>query len=217
MAGMINWKQKYLELKSKYMNAVDMAFRLGYEQGSTDSSMEAQSMANATPAPQSPSNPEPTSKPNNNDAPGTPDQGNAPDKSGAPSVQPTSSPDGQPDSSEPISENPEGSELDQHIAKLESLVAKSESLNLEELNKTINDLKNLQKSVKPHSHVSRALHTPEFKLSLQAQHNLDNNSKATLTMQHKIVQEALNKWEEEEKRANKNILDSLKIEGIIGE
>lgn len=33
MAGKTDWKQKYYELRSKYLNAIDVAFRLGVEEG----------------------------------------------------------------------------------------------------------------------------------------------------------------------------------------
>src|ERR1700677_3890259 len=123
MPGEVNYKMKYQELKSKYMKAVDMAFRLGVEEGMKQGQLDnanqqlaqaqEQNTAAAGGAPGDPS--QEGGSPNNNGAGGTPDQGTGIDKSGAPSIQP-----GQP----PASENPEGSELDQHISKLESMIAK---------------------------------------------------------------------------------------------
>lgn len=40
----VDYKQKYKELRSKYMNAVDTAFRLGYQQGQKDAEMEMMQM-----------------------------------------------------------------------------------------------------------------------------------------------------------------------------
>jgi len=37
----VDWKQKYENLRSKYMNAIDVAFRLGYQEGSRAAEMEA--------------------------------------------------------------------------------------------------------------------------------------------------------------------------------
>ena len=37
MAGDINWKAKYQELKAKFMESVDVAFRLGFEEGAKQS------------------------------------------------------------------------------------------------------------------------------------------------------------------------------------
>lgn len=36
----VDWKQKYMELRAKYMNAVDVAFRLGVEEGKRASEIE---------------------------------------------------------------------------------------------------------------------------------------------------------------------------------
>jgi hypothetical protein len=35
----VNWKQKYYELRSKYMNAIDVAFRLGVQEGQKNQKM----------------------------------------------------------------------------------------------------------------------------------------------------------------------------------
>ena len=44
MAGKVDWKSKYLELRSKYMNAIDVGFRLGVEEGTRNAEMEALQM-----------------------------------------------------------------------------------------------------------------------------------------------------------------------------
>ena len=230
MSGEINWKMKYNELKSKYMNAVDMAFRLGVEeglkQGQLDSANQQLAQASAQQQdqaagggapggdPSAAGGQPPGGKPNNNGAPGVPDQGNGVDKARAPSVQPP-----------PVSANPEGSELDQHIAKLESMIAKSEDLDVNVLKEAINDLKQVQKAQKGQlelqksqmaiSSIAKALHKPQFKFGVQAQHNLSSSAKAAVTMQQEIVQDVFKKWEEEEKKAGKDILSTLNIEGII--
>jgi hypothetical protein len=234
MSGEINWKSKYQELKSKYMNAVDMAFRLGVEeglkQGQLDSANQQLAQASAQQQDQAagggaPGGGDPSAgggaggqlpggKQNNNSAPGTPDQGGGNDKSGAASVQP-----------QPVSANPEGSELDQHIAKLESMISKSEDLDITVLKGAINDLKSLQKSQKEQlelaksqmaiSAISKAMHKPQFKFGVQASHNLSSTAKAAATMQQEIVQDVFKKWEAEEKKASKDILSTISLEGII--
>lgn len=40
----VNWKQKYYELRSKYMNAIDTAFRLGVEEGMKNAELENMQM-----------------------------------------------------------------------------------------------------------------------------------------------------------------------------
>ena len=235
MSGEINWKMKYNELKSKYMNAVDMAFRLGVEeglkQGQLDSAnqqlAQAQSQVQAQGAPGA----DPAGKPNNNGASGTPDQGAAaPDKSGAPSVQPPPVEGASPAGGAPMkeSEHPDGSELDQHIATLEGMLKKHEtdegfdasalSAEIGKLRKFQSELKlqsELKKSQMAISGIAKALHMPQFKFGVQAQHNLSSSAKAAVTMQQEIVQDVFKKWEEEEKKAGKDILSTLNIEGIV--
>lgn len=145
MPGEVNYKAKYLELRAKYMNAVDVAFRLGFEEGAKQSQLDnaGQQLAQAQAEKQSmAANSEQASKENNNGTPGTPDQGAAPDKSGSPSIQPSPAESAPNAGNAPLkeSENPEGSELDQHIAKLESMIQKSENP-AEDLKKSLDELK----------------------------------------------------------------------------
>jgi hypothetical protein len=232
MPGEINYKQKYQELKAKYMNSVDMAFRLGFEEGSKQSQLDQanQQLASAQEDKQNlmgGAKPGDPSKPNNNGAPGTPDQGAGADKSGAPSIQPNpvegapaASPTGAPMKE---SENPEGSELDQYIAKLESMLSKSESPN-EDLKKSLDEIRSirddirfraeLKKSYEAIPAIAKALHKPQFKFGVQAAHNLDSTAKSSVSMHHKIVQGIMEKWEKEESKAGKDILSALSVEGI---
>lgn len=222
MSGEIDWKQKYKELKSKYMNAVDMAYRLGVEEGMKQSQMDQanQQMADAQAQQQDamagggdPN--DPNSQPqNNNGAPGTPDQGNGvPDKSGAPSVQPA-----------PVSENPEGSELDKHIETLESMINKSEDPT-QALKDSLASLKSIRAHTKFNEEmkksqmaipaIAKAMHKPAFKFGVQANHNLSTNAKAAVGMQHRIVNDIMNKMAEEEQKASKSILSTLNLDGIV--
>ena len=41
MSSKINWKQKYFELRSKYMSAIDVSFRLGFEEGQKQAELAA--------------------------------------------------------------------------------------------------------------------------------------------------------------------------------
>lgn len=229
MSGEINWKQKYIELKSKYRNSVDMAFRLGIEegmkQGQLDNANQQLQQANADKQNAMGGGEQP-GKPNNNGAPGTPDQGEAPDKSGAPSIQPGAVEPVQPAGTSPMadSEHPQGSELDQHIAKLEGMLSKSE-VPMEDLKKSLEELRvmsenmkmnhELRKSAMAIPAIAKALHKPEFKFGVTAQHNLSSTAKAAVTMQHQIVSDVMEKWEAEEKKAGKDILSTLGIEGLV--
>ena len=44
MSSKVDWKQKYFELRSKYINAIDIGFRLGVEEGKRMADMENMQM-----------------------------------------------------------------------------------------------------------------------------------------------------------------------------
>jgi myosin heavy subunit len=208
MSGDINYKQKYQDLKTKFMQSVDMAFRLGFVEGSKQSQLDnanqqlqmqqdhAQNMASL----------------NQPKAPGMPSE------------------DGQPqevdDGSQPQqlqSENPAGSELDQHIATLEGMVNKSEDSS-GDLQKALDGLRSLQKSLQ-FAHemkksqeaipaIAKNLHKPAFKLNTLANHNMNSTAKAAVTMQEGIVQDMMSKWEQEERKASESIVKQLNVEGL---
>lgn len=212
MSAEINYKNKYMELRSKYMNDLDVAFRLGFEQGGQQAQQDqmAQEQQQAQEIQQAAAGGQP----------GQPGEGGAPGEAapGAPG-QPGGQPGGAPDTG---SEHPEGSELDQHIAKLESMIAKAEKSSPDDLKKSVqefhsigNDLRKLQKSWKEQSDlkkshaaiagIAKALHKPAFKMSKQASINLNENAKQAVSMQHRIVSDVMAKMEEEEKKAPKDI------------
>jgi hypothetical protein len=230
MAGEINYKQKYQELKAKYMNAVDVAFRLGFEEGSKQSQMDQanQQMQEQAAAEQAGGQPGEPGAENNNGAPGTPDQGAAPDKSGAPSVQPSpaeAAPGAPTAGGAPMkeSEHPEGSELDRHISELEAMIKKSEEPN-DDLQKSLDMIKSIRenmifreemkKSSEAIPAIAKALHKPQFKFGVQAAHNLSSTAKSSVSMHHKIVNSIMEKWEKEESKAHKDILSALNVEGV---
>jgi hypothetical protein len=219
MSAVVNWKQKYTELKAKFMESVDMAFRLGFEQGAQQASQDA-AMQQAQAAQQMAQQPPgagggdegpvggqgPTSRPEE-------------DQDFADQEYPASKPAGPGKGIEPMqeSEHPEGSELDQHIAKLESMISKSEEFSVDDLKKTVNDLKfqiEMRKSARAIPEIAKALHKPSFKIGVQASHNLTNAAKSAVNMQERIVTDIMEKWEQEEKRASKDILSQLSIEGL---
>jgi predicted ATPase len=41
MSGKVDWKQKYKELRSKYMNALDVSYRLGYQEGQKEAEFQS--------------------------------------------------------------------------------------------------------------------------------------------------------------------------------
>lgn len=207
MAGEINWKSKYQELKNKYMESVDMAFRLGYEQGGQEATQAAQQQQTqqiqGMQQSSTGSQEDPDAQPGQN--------GNGATMPAGPGL-------GIQDSTTQ-SENPAGTELDQHIQKLESMVNKSE-----EIQATITGLKSLQKSMQLKHEmkksaqtipaIAKALHKPAFKMSQHANHNLSSNAKQAVNMQQKIVEDIMQKWEQEESGAKQDILAQLGIEGL---
>lgn len=215
------YKAKYLQLKSQYMNSVDTAFRLGFEQGkqqaeldnAAQQQMQAQEMAT-----QAAGAPPPGAQ--------GPEDSAAPDATASPPDAAENAPPGAaPAGPAPMqeSEHPDGTELDQHIAKLEALLGKSE-VNPEDLTKSVLELKafrksqvqaiELKKSARAIKEISKALHRPSFKLSVQAAHNMSDNQKRAVTLQHKIVDDVMKKWEEEEMKTAKSIHDIISVEGL---
>lgn len=205
MSAEINYKNKYLALRGKYMNDLDMAFRLGFEQGQQQAQQDQAMQAQQEQAQM--------------------DQMMAQAQSGAAPGQ-----EGQPGEAAPGEQPMEapavggGSELDQHIAKLESMLNGSGAGADPEIKKSIESLKSLRKAELEKSQlrksdqavkgIVKALHKPQYKVSALANHNLSTNAKTAVSMQHKIVNDVMSKMQEEEKRASSEIKNILSVEGI---
>lgn len=210
MSAEVNYKNKYMALRAKYMADVDMSFRLGMEQGAmqeqqnqmAEQQAQQQAAEQAAMAGQG--------QPGGNfgdEQPGQPAEG-------APGEQPNDAAAGQG-----------GSELDQHISQLEGLIAKSESMSSNpEIKKSLENLKTMRKnelfkiemrkSDMAVKGIARALHKPAFKFGVQASHNLNANAKQAVSLQHKIVNDVLAKMQEEESRASTDIKNILSVEGL---
>lgn len=201
------YKAKYQQLKMQYMHAVDTAFRIGFEQGQQQATMDqaAQQQQQQDAMMQA-------------QAGGPPGAEGAPPEEGGMPTEP-----GAEQEMEPTSEHPDGSELDQHIAKLESLLGKAET-SPEDLSKALSEIKalrksqvqaiELKKSAGAIKEISKALHRPAFKLSAQASHNMNDTAKRAVSLQHKIVDDVMKKWEEEELRASNKINEIISVEGL---
>lgn len=212
----INYKQKYTELKMKFMESVDTAFRLGYEQGVMQAQQDQaamqqqQAMEMQQQAQQGP------------DFSGNGAEGSQP------GAEQMANPNGG-EIQESDSMNPAGSELDQHIEKLESMIAKSE-LNPEALTSLISEIRSSQAKSQERAVLSRemkksqaaipaiakALHRPAFKIGQQASHNMNDSAKKAVTMQEKIVSDIMKSWADEESQAKKDVINSLDIAGLLG-
>lgn len=227
MPNAINYKQKYQELKMKFMESVDAAFRLGFEQGAVQAQQDQ--MMQQQQAQQDQQNAM------NGAAPGE-GQGSIGSPAGA---EQQANPNGGDVSVMDPSQNPAGTELDQHIAKLESMLGKTETTP-EEMKKAIEDIKSFQvsfaaaqesarKSKKQAAYmanemnksqmaipaIAKALHKPAFKIGVQASHNMNANAKAAVGMQEKIVSDIMKSWADEENKASKDIKQIISVEGLF--
>lgn len=198
MAAEINYKSKYLELRSKYINDIDVAFRLGFEQGLNQAKQEQalsaqEQMAAAEQQAQ-----------------------------GQQGQEEPSQEEQQQQQQEMQEQENAGSELDQHIGNLEQALQGSKDPEVQKSLKALIDLRKkekfelqMKKSDLAIKEISKALHKPSFKMSTQAQHNMNDNAKKAVTLQHKIVNDIMKAWEKEETRASNDIKNILNIENLI--
>lgn len=221
MPAEINFKKKYLELRTKYINDIDMSFRLGMEQGlqqaQQQQALEAQSQVQEHKAQME----------QMQASGGTPQQPGQPsEQPGQPTVQPGSGETAGAQS--PGMESPQSSELDQHIDKLQGMIGgNSPAENSPEaaIQKSIEAIVSLRKEEKLFiemkkaeqaiAGISRALHKPELKLGIQASHNLQESGKQAVSMQVKIVNDVMESWEKEEAKAGKDIKAILGLEHVL--
>lgn len=217
----INYKKKYLELRAKYIADLDMAFRLGMEQGQQQAqqqqALEAQAQAQEMEQQQKLA-----------EAGG---MGGQPGQPGQEAGQPPQAGQEAPSAEQPSEvESPNGSELDQHISKLETMLGSTTEKSPEQnadIKKSLDTIKSLRKAEKfavemkksdmAIKGIAKALHKPSFKIGVQAQHNLTDNAKKAVTLQHKIVNDIMKAWKEEETKAGHDIKNILNVESLIKE
>lgn len=210
MADTINYKAKYLELKQNFVKAMDSAFSSGYQQGAKDeqmNQMQQQQEAQAQMQMQQ-------QQQGGMGGDGTQEQ--------MPGAE-AESPEGASQEQANVDQNPNGSELDQHIQKLEGMLGKGE-LSAADLIKAVSGLKSFQKSQKEQADLKKsaqaikgiatALHKPQFKFSQQANVNMGDNAKKAVSMQEKIVNDVMKAWDEEATKTSGDILSALGIEGL---
>ena len=192
-----DYKLKYKDLKLKFMDAVDVSFRLGMEQGLQQAQVQqaAQAQADAQAAQAAAMGQQP----------GQPGQ----DPNAPPGQEPT-----------------DGSELDQHIGQLESMLGQSKPGSDEQaaLQKSLDGIKafrnnlkqahDLYKSERAIAAIGKSM-KPVFTLGKSATKNLSEPAKKALNSQEKIVQELMKSMEEEEKKAAEAITKTLDIEQIL--
>jgi hypothetical protein len=200
MAGPIDYKQKYMELKARFMSAIDSAWQDGYQHGMVDSQTEQaqqeKQQADAMAA-----------------GIGQPGQEGEAEQPGEQSQA-----EGQP-----VSQNPNGEdELGQHIEKLESMISKSDAspFELQELKKTLNDIKSLQiqinltKSMESIKNTKLKKSFQPIKFTKKLESNLKEPAKKALSLQQEILGNVFAKWEKDESKAAGDIGSILNIQGL---
>lgn len=222
----VNYKDKYLQLKQRFMESVDVAFRLGFEQGTQAAQMQQmqeqqQQIADqqAQQAQMAANGGQPGQPGQDDGMGGDPSQGN-PTQGGAPGAQIQ-------DDSRGVGQQTGaaggmgGSELDQHIGELEGLMAKSEygSQDWEVLHKQISICKSakLQADMKKNEILIKSIGTnlrKPLKLNPRANHNMAHPAKAALSLQQQIVGGIMDTWEKEEKGLPTEISKILATEGL---
>jgi len=190
--SMIDYKSKYMDLKAKFLSTVDLSYRLGYEAGLKDSQADQAQQQMQQQAAMS--------------QPGMPTE--------SPSIEDTT-----PAQEQPKSTNPNEDELGQHIEKLESMVAKGEisSSEVQELKKTLNDIKSLQIQMNLTKSMDSIKHNhkrPALTLSPKLQANLSAPAKKALTLQEQIVGDIFSKWEKDASSTTSGISSIIGMEGL---
>jgi hypothetical protein len=212
----VNYKQKYQQLKQRFMESVDVAFRLGYEQGAQQAQMQQMQQQQQQVADQQ-----------SQEAQSTAQGSEDPSQDGQPG-QEGQQPDGAQiqDSSRGVGQQAQGaggSELDSHIGELEGLMAKAEygTESWETLNNSIAKLKSIKVSLdlKKNEALIKSIGAnlkakKPLVLNPRAKHNLTEPAKAALTMQHKIVEGIMETMEKESQGLPTDIVEILRFEGL---
>jgi len=229
----INYKKKYFDLRTRYINDLDMAFRLGIEQGAQQEQINQANQQQQQQAELEMAQAQAAAgggQPGEGGPPGAGGPEGAPKEGGEkPPGQESGQESGQMSSSSPDGAPAigGGSELDQHISQLESMLGKPAGSPEEmqsNIKKALGEIKSLRKaqlqaielkkSAAAIPAIAKALHRPAFKMSRLASQNLNDNAKKAVTMQEKIVGDIMKKWQEEETKAAKDIVNVLSVEGL---
>lgn len=193
----VEWKNKYKELKLKFKDTVDLAFRLGVEEGMRQGQVQQAQQAQA--------------------------DAQAMQQSAAGGQDPNA----QPGQSSDDMNSLDGSELDQHIGQLEGMLSQSKSGSVEQgaLQKSLDGIKAFQNSLKQASElrksekaikeIGKAINIKPFTLSKAATKNMTQPAQKALNDQEKIISEMMKSWEEEEKKAAESITKTLDFEQLI--
>lgn len=219
----VNYKEKYLQLKQRFQESVDVAFRLGYEQGAQAQQQQQMQQQQQQVADQQAAQAQAAAgggQFGGDPGEGGEDQGAAP--GGAPGAQLSEDSRGVGQQAQGAGGTAGPSELDNHIGELEGLMAKAEygTEGWETLKKSIDTLKSYKSAVdfKKNEQLIKSigenLRKP-LKLNIKANHNIAPNAKSALTLQHKIVGDIMDQWDKEEKGIPTEITKILASESLV--
>jgi hypothetical protein len=187
----LDWKTKYLDIRSKLKEATDVAFRLGYERGMKDGTQAAamQQMQQQAQMQQAMMQGGGQPSADQGQMPPGADQGQMPpgaDQGGDEAQMDAPAP-------EEMGDEQGGSELDQHINELQGLVAKGEKPSVVDIRKAVVALAGIRKNQK---------------------NAWQKKTEKVIPAQKRVVDSLLKKWEEESKKPSENLEDIIKQHGL---
>jgi RNA-binding protein YhbY len=186
------WELKYKDLKLKFHDAVDVAFRLGYEAGAQGAQLQQMQQAQAA------------------SVGGMPGQDELSGNSGG------------------LDSQSNGSELDQHIGTLESMLQNSKpgSPEQSQLQKSLDGIKAYQNNIRQKYELHKSelaiksiakSMEPKFTIGKAATKNLSSTATKALNMQEQIVADLMKSMEDEEKKTAEAITKTLNLEQLLKE
>jgi hypothetical protein len=210
----IDYKKKYLDLRARMVSSMDLAFRMGYQQGAQEANQQAmqQQMQMQQAQQQQMMAMQGQTGQEQEGQPGEPQPGQEEVVDQGQEMGP-----GGPQEAQPVGPQPE--ELDQYIGELESLVSKGE-LSADDLKKSIEKLKSFQVNVRLTKSLA-AIKTPKslsnnrpMKLNPRAAANLTHSDKSNLSMQERVISNIMKKWEDETPKVVSQAMQTLGTEAL---
>lgn len=183
-----NYKQKYLDIRAKLIESTDVAYRLGFEEGLKEGEQAAQrqaeqeqmAMEQAALAGQG--------------MPGEPGMEGGGVDAAPGAADPEQSPTEEAiDDAEVMNQAQGGTELDQHIDELESLVAKGEKPKVTDIRKAVEALASVRKSYKEKT---------------------KKRQKKVVSAQKQFVDNILKSWDVEQEEVAENLEDIIREHGL---
>jgi len=204
--GQIDYKKKYMEVRSILANSIDQAFKAGYQQGNKDAQVDAMQQQAQAQAQQ-------MAAMQGGMQPG---QG---DGSMTPEEQQGQVMDGAADAHFQDGSN----ELENGMAELEQELGKAEvdkeavAAQLANLTRSLNKIKEANELKKSSSHIKKIknAHNKLTDFSIGYKNNLSTTHKKAVNAQQSIVENILKKWEAEETKVAGDILNILADEDKV--